>query len=318
MRSETDNVVGAVELTHSTHLVFSVQPWKGRMLAHVRKFVAGPKYEGPTKAGLAMRRDVLVSLIEALTRLKEEVPGPEERRFAKLNKGGNTDIVVTVIPPDSLKSLPSVDVREHVNNTSYTGPTKKGVRFSWEKLPQFIGILEEQARRLGGTTEPEPQPKLFSEERPARVGRSEVAGAEKPQTRDSVLHELLPDGPRAFPSEFLDATRTVTLDLPLEPISVVVLPGGRCAVQSDFGFRRDVRNPTEGNFLYYAYLRGHRLVSIPKEMIDVFRAVKGYENYLRDLRYALLRAYERKSGHKPMAEHHARGVFKSFGLPWLD
>ena len=316
MSGETDNVVGTVELTHSTRLVFSVQPWKGRMLAHVRKFVSTPKYEGPTKAGLAMGGDVLVSVIEALTRLKEEVPGPEERRFAQLPKRGDTDIVVTVIPPDNRKALPSVDVREYVNKASYTGPTKKGVRFSWEKLPEFIGILEKQARQLGETTKS--QPILFPEGHPASVRQAEVVDAEKWQTRDSVLHELLPDGPKDFPGEFLDAKETVKLDLPSEPISVVILPGGRYVVQSDFGFRHDVRNPTEGNFIFYAYLRGHRLVSIPKEMIDVFRVVKGYENYLRDLRHALLRAYERKSGHKPMAEHQAQEVFKSCGLPWLD
>ena len=140
MSGETDNVVGTVELTHSTRLVFSVQPWKGRMLAHVRKFVSTPKYEGPTKAGLAMGGDVLVSVIEALTRLKEEVPGPEERRFAQLPKRGDTDIVVTVIPPDNRKALPSVDVREYVNKASYTGPTKKGVRFSWRSCRSSSGF----------------------------------------------------------------------------------------------------------------------------------------------------------------------------------
>ena len=316
MSGETDNVVGTIELTHSTSLVFSVRPWKGQMLAHVRKFVSGPKYEGPTKAGLAMGGDVLVSVIEALTCLNGEVPGSEERRFAQLNKGDATDIVVTVIPPDNLKALPSVDVREYLNNASYTGPTKKGVRFSWEKLPEFIGILEKQAWQLAEMTKS--QPILFPAGRPSWIRQTEVVGAEKWQTRDSVLHELLPDGPKDFPGEFLDATLVVKLDLPSEPLSVVDLPDGRYAVQSDFGFRHDVRNPTEGNFIFYAYLRGHRLVSIPKEMIDVFRAVKGYENYLRDLRYALLRAYERKSGHKPMAEHQAREVFKSCGLPWLD
>ena len=41
----------------------------------------------------------------------------------------------------------------------------------------------------------------------------------------------------------------------------LVLPGGQYVVQSDSGFRHDVPNPTEGNFIFYAYLRGHRLVS---------------------------------------------------------
>ena len=66
-----------------------------------------------------------------------------------------------MIPSENLKALPSVDVREHVSNANYTGPTQKGVRFSWEKLPEFIGILEKQAEQLSETTKS--QPTLFPE-----------------------------------------------------------------------------------------------------------------------------------------------------------
>jgi hypothetical protein len=60
------------------------------------------------------------------------------------------------------------------------------------------------------------------------------------------------------------------------------------------------------------------MVAIPTETFSVFRTVKAYENYLRELRSAMLKAYERKSGHRPMAEHQAREAFKSFGLPWIE
>jgi len=36
-----------------------------------------------------------------------------------------------------------------------------------------------------------------------------------------------------------------------------------------------------------------------------------------DLRNALLQAYERKSGHRPMAEHQTREAFTALGLPWI-
>lgn len=317
MPGETDNVVGTIELTNSTSLVFAVRPWKGRMLAHVRKFVASATYNGPTKSGLAMGGDVLVSVIEALTLLKVEVPGAEERQFAKVHKGGNTDIVVTVIPPDDLKALPSVDVREFVDSEKYAGPTKKGVRFAWDKLPEFIGILQTQARQLGGAEQK--QPVLFPEARPDWVAQAEQVGADVKPSQDSVLGELLPEGPKDFPGEFLNREKETTqLALPAEPIAVVVLPGGTHAVQSDFGFQHIVRNPTEGNFVHYAHLRGHRTVSMPIEMIEIFKTVKAYENYLRDLRHALLQAYERKSGHRPIAEHQTKEVFRSHGLPWVE
>jgi hypothetical protein len=163
------------------------------------------------------------------------------------------------------------------------------------------------------------QPVLFADAHPGWVKDAEKAGADKGHSGDSVLRELLPQGPKAFPSEFLDGVKkTVNLELPAEPISVVVLPGGKHAVQSDLGFRHDVRNPTEGNFIQYAHLRGIRAVAVPTVMIEVFRAVKLYENYVRDLRHALLKAYERKSGHRPMAEHQTRDAFKFYGLPWVE
>lgn len=66
MDTEADSVIGTIQLTRTTSLVFSVRPWKGRMLAHVRKFVNSEKYEGPTKSGVAMGGDVLMSVIDAL------------------------------------------------------------------------------------------------------------------------------------------------------------------------------------------------------------------------------------------------------------
>lgn len=317
MPSEADNVVGSIQLTRSTSLVFSVRPWKGRNLAHIRKFVTGEKYEGPTKSGLVMGGDVLMSVLDVLTQLKAASPGAKETQFAKVHKSGDTDIAITVIPPDDLKALPSVDVREYVDSETYTGPTKKGVRFPWDKLIEFIGLLQSQARQLGSGERA--QPALFSDAHPKWVNDAAKSGTDTKRGGDSVLDELLPNGPKQFPRDFLDVTKkTAKLDLPQEPLSVAALPGGKHAVQSDFGFRHEVRNPTEANFIYFAHLRGVKAVEVPTIMIEIFKAVKAYENYLRDLRYALLKAYERKCGHRPMAEHQTKEVFKSYGLPWIE
>jgi hypothetical protein len=258
-----------------------------------------------------------MSVIDALTRLKAEAPGAKEKQFAKVHKGGDTEIIVSIIPPDDLQALPNVDVREYLDSETYTGPTKKGVRFAWDKLTEFIALLETQARQLGSNEKA--QPVLFADAHPSWATDAERAGTNKMHGGDSVLHELLPQGPKAFPDEFLNAvSKTVELELPSDPISVAVLPGGQYAVQSNLGFRHGVRNPTEGNFIYYAHLRGLKVVAVPTVMIEVFRAVKAYENYVRDLRYALLNAYERKSGHRAMAEHQTREAFKSYGLPRVE
>jgi|GEM_PF-1006109 len=308
--------VGTIELSASSSLVFTVDWWKGRQYANVRKHVNSSRYSGPTKSGLKIPGDVLIALIKALERLKAEVPGAEQIMFAHVAKAGNTEIVLSIVPPDDLAGLPSVDVREYVDSPNYQGPTKKGVRFAWDKLPEFIAILESQARQMG-TTE-KAQPVLFPDAHATWVKDAESVGQEKTPARDAVLAELLPNGPKEFPADFVNGDAAVEdLSLPTEPISVVQQPTGDYVVQSDFGFRHAVRNPTEGNFIVYAFLRGHRKVEVPKQMIEIFKAVKAYENYLRDLNHALLQAYERKSGHRPMAEHQTREVFASLGLPWL-
>lgn len=313
MSAET---VGTIELSSSSRLVFTVSWWKGRQYANVRKHVDSSRYSGPTKSGLAMLGDILVALIECLERLNAEVPGAEQMTFARMPKRDDSEIVVSVIPPDDLQGLPSVDIREYVNSSNYQGPTKKGIRFAWDKLPEFKTLLESQAKQMGATEKA--QPTLFPEVQPEWVKAAEEASRPKSPTRDAVLSELVPDGPKDFPSEFVSGkAATQTLDLPKEPISVVQHPAGEYVVESNFGFCHSVRNPTEGNFIVYAFLRGHRLVQVPNQMIDIFKAVKAYENYLRDLRHVLLQAYERKSGHRPMAEHRAKEDFVSLGLPWL-
>ena len=112
-----------------------------------------------------------------LTRLKAAAPGAKEEQFAKIHKAGDTDIIVTVIPPDDLKALPSVDVREYVDSETYTGPTKKGFRFAWDKLTEFIGLLEAQARQLGSGEKAKPI--LFTDAHPSWVKDAEKAGVDK-------------------------------------------------------------------------------------------------------------------------------------------
>ena len=312
-----DKPIGEIELSKSSRLIFTISRWKGREYAHVRKHVATSKYDGPTKSGISMAGDVIVAIIGALQQLKTEVPGPEKRQFSKVAKRDETDIIISIIPPDDLKSLPSVDVREFVDSPSYKGPTKKGVRFPWDKLPQFISILEMQARQLGANEKA--QPILFPEARPPWINGTADTEEKSTTTNDAILVQLLPNGPKEFPKNFVkDNISTATVELPVEPITVVQQPDGKYCVKSDFGFYHPVRNGAEGNFIFYSQLRGSKEVQVPKEMIEVFKAIKAYENYLRDLRNALLQAYERKSGHRPMAEHRAKDVFNSFGLPWSE
>jgi hypothetical protein len=144
-----DTVIGTVSLTSSAKLVFTIRPWRGRNFAHVRKFITTAKYEGPSKSGLGMAGNSLVEVVTALERLQTEVPGMQEWEFARVSKTGEKEIVIHTIPPEDLQSLHFIDVREYLDTPGYQGPTKKGIRFSWDKLPEVINLLKAQARQMG-------------------------------------------------------------------------------------------------------------------------------------------------------------------------
>jgi Transcriptional Coactivator p15 (PC4) len=313
-----DEELGTVALTPTARLVFAISHWKGQQRAHVRKFVLSGKFTGPTPSGFVLTGEVLLEIIGALRALQTALPGVEGQEYARISKRGGVDFVVSTVSPDAMRGLPSVDIREYVESSTYTGPTKKGVRFPWEKLPEVIALLQIQAQRLGANKDKEPR--LFPEAKPAWVEQAAKVSDSIPSNRDEILSGVLPDGAKKFPADFMDPpeTNTQSVELPVELVSVTQMPDGKWAVKSTLGFCHPVRNPTEGNFIYYAHLRGDRTIRVPFEMIDIFRTVKKYENYLRELRQALMQAYERKSGHRPMAEHHTREVFRTMGLPWPD
>jgi hypothetical protein len=312
-----DTVVGTVSLTSTAKLVFTIRPWKGRNFAHVRKFITTARYEGPSKSGLAMAGDSLVEVIKALERLQAELPGMQEWEYARISKTGEKQISIRTIPPDDLQSLHSVDVREYLDTPGYKGPTKKGIRFSWDKLPEVLTLLKAQAQQMG--KQERERPTLFPEIQPEWVEKAAEPGKPIDVKGDPILGRILPDGPKNFPEDFLGGkeNKGIEVQIPPEPIEVVQLSDGKYVVRSSFSFCHTIRNVVEGNFIYYASLRGHQKVLVPKEMFAIFQAVKAYETYLRELRHSLLQAYERKSGHRPIAEHQAKEVFRKFGLPWV-
>lgn len=313
-----DTVIGEVSLHASARLVFSIGSWKGRELAHIRKFLSTGRYDGPTKSGLAISGEMLLQVIAALKRLQAEVPGVGEQEFARIAKTGAKEIIIRTVPPEDLQALPGVDVREYYDTTGYTGPTKKGIRFSWEKLPEVIGLMQIQARRL--EEHGKRQPTLFTEVKPKQILQAEEANPAEAALQDSVIAKVFPKGPKKFPQYFLSGQEgeLTEVHLPPDPLEVVSTGGGKYEVRSPRGFRHAVRNPVEGNYLCYAGLRGESVVHVPQEMFPVFQVVTAYKKYLREQGKSFVREYERKCGHRPLAQHQAKEAFRKFGLPWIS
>jgi len=133
---------------------------------------------------------------------------------------------------------------------------------------------------------------------------------------DPVIASILPDGPKAFPEDFLndDIGPVRTVELPEEELAVRQSADGGYVVESHFGFRLHVRNETEGAFIVRAHARGARTLQLPDEMIHLFKAVKAYEAYLRTLWRDLYHAYGRECGDRAAAYNHAKTAFDTLGL----
>lgn len=142
--------------------------------------------------------------------------------------------------------------------------------------------------------------------------------AKNPQVVDDpIFTSLLPQGPKCFPCDFLNGKLADkrTISLPNEDIEIQSSPAGAWHVSSHFGFRLSVRNETEGRYIVYAHKAGEREVTLPGEMIHVFKAVKTYESYLNQLWHELYRKYGKKTGSRETARRHADAAFRLVGLP---
>ena len=75
-------------------------------------------------------------------------------RIGKVQKNKTTDIVFSIT---DYKEQKYVDIREHVNSDSYSGFTKKGVRFNSGLIDEWLSNLEKVRDVLEGKAEPPPQ-----------------------------------------------------------------------------------------------------------------------------------------------------------------
>jgi len=152
-----------------------------------------------------------------------------------------------------------------------------------------------------------------------RIVRGALTG-QTGEVDDPVIASVLPDGPKAFPRDFLDGDigSARTIELPEEHVTFRQLADGACVVESHFGFRLDVRNETEGMFIVHAHGRGARTLELPEKMIHLFKAVKGYSGYLRSLWQDLYRVYGRECGDRAAAYSHVKTAFETLGLPPPD
>jgi len=311
----SDVTIGTVSLSATSSLVFSVGEWKSRYFAKVRKFITTQRYQGPTKSGFSLNKSLLQELISALSSLEMTIPPQEEREFKTIEKGDTEYICIATLPAENADDLPLVDVREYVDTSSYQGPTKRGIRFRWNLLPEVSACLREQAKVMSENEKR--QPSLFETETfETEKELEESAG----RSGEKAVRELVGEDPKRFPDNFLDgsAEKGACMELPEERLYLEQDSGGLYLLKTSEGAFSKVRNPAEANFIIYAQLGGHRYVTLPKEMLQVFKTVKAYENYVRGLRSRLVSKILKRACQQSVADYEADKLLHELGMPKLE
>ena len=155
----------------------------------------------------------------------------------------------------------------------------------------------------------------------ARKTKTRSTKAEK-KAAEEVLDEVLPDGPKRFPDEFLSSAATASIrtsvELPEAPLIFDNSPLFSGVYTAGGSFSRAVRTPAEGKFLLYAQGCGHRSVGLPEKVVEINRAVADYEKYLRDLRKQVYAAYYRRTLDTRTAARLTQAGFDRFHLPNVE
>lgn len=310
-----DQIIGEIIIGANTKLIFTISEWRGRFFANVRKFIYGQKYEGPTKSGLVLNKNLLRELNINLIALEKSLPHQNEHEYKHIPKSDTEYIKITTIPADN-DDLPAVDVREFVDTPGYQGPTKRGIRFKWNLLPDVLACFRKQLKVI---VEGElHEPTLFG------TGFFADPIEEQPEqnkdTHENSITNILGEGIKSFPISFLNERACIgtQINLPDNPLRLEQDNTGCYYLSTDENTFCTVRNPTEANFIIYAQMQGCTQVIVPQNMIDVFKIVKAYENYARMVQKKLVMKIMKKVGQRSVADYEARKKMSEVGFPWLN
>ncbi|MBI3507631.1 MAG: hypothetical protein HY059_22575 [Proteobacteria bacterium] len=136
---------GNISVSDDREIKFYVDEYKGYTYASVRTFLKREGYSGPTKAGITMNPNLLGSVIETLSKLTPEPSTTEDQELARYPKKAGIEFVVRITIH---KDTTGIDLREWVNDGSYEGWSKKGIRIPYQYLAKTIDYMKQMGEFL--------------------------------------------------------------------------------------------------------------------------------------------------------------------------
>ncbi len=135
--------------------------------------------------------------------------------------------------------------------------------------------------------------------------------------KEQVLDELLPDGPRNFPAEFIKSIflkERIEISVPGEPLKLGNYFMGLQDVISEGGYKYEAKSIEEAKFIIYSQAPDSYVIKVPKNKAAVINAVDNYERYLKELGRKLFETFFTHSHDHKLAETLTRRVFEEVGL----
>jgi hypothetical protein len=142
------------------------------------------------------------------------------------------------------------------------------------------------------------------------------------KVKQEIIKEFLPDGPKRFPEDFLDPSANEEnmkeVLLPNKPLRLGNYFFGEQDVIADSGFIYKAKSPVEAKYLIYAQRAGVSKLLVPTDTMTLFKTVKNYENYLRNLRAEIAKALLNRTLDQQMAERLLYQILEEYHLPEID
>lgn len=111
---------------------------------------------------------------------------------------------------------------------------------------------------------------------------------------EQVISEIIPNGPRKFPEEFIDSRylkEAKEISISNEPLKLGNYFMGQQEVVSDSGFKYTAQGIEEAKFIIYSQKPNCYIVKLPKDRIRLTKAVDEYERYIKRLKDELFQAF---------------------------
>lgn len=134
---------------------------------------------------------------------------------------------------------------------------------------------------------------------------------------DQVIAEVIPEGVKIFPQDFLDKSMTNegVVKVKLPGTVLILAPNSQTLVMSSKKhFQYEGRNPSEAKYIIYAYHVGEAHIEIPQNNQVLFKSVIDYEKYCEKIAEQCFDIFLGRTNDETIAESLTKEVVKRLGL----